>query len=131
MVRDCPSGQAAIQDPPQMLYAATRNTLIKSLGSTHFTDQIFATAKEDLNADTYAKHKRHLAAPKLMSAREKEMEEVKAAEREAGGRSYEGSRARQNHIGQGVFLKWSPEAEEAIKDLITAGDSRLVVLVSS
>ncbi|TBU35777.1 hypothetical protein BD311DRAFT_680384 [Dichomitus squalens] len=112
----------------KMLYAATRNTLTKSLGSTHFTDSIFATAKEDVNAEAYAKHKRHLAAPKPLSAREKEMEAVKAAEREAGGRIYEGSRARQNHVGQGVFLKWSPEAEEAIKDLVTADDSRLVIL---
>ena len=113
-----------------MLYAATRNALTKSLGSTHFTDSIFATAKEDVNAEAYAKHKRHLAAPKPMSAREKEMEAVKAAEREAGGRSYEGSRARQNHIGQGVFLKWSLEAEAAIKELVTADDSRLVILVN-
>ena len=110
-----------------MLYAATRNTLTKSLGSAHFTDNIFATSKDDLNAEAYAKHKRHLAAPKPMSAREKEMEEVKAAEREAGGRSYEGSRARQNHIGQGVFLKWSLEAEAAIKELVTADDSRMGV----
>ncbi|KAI1794554.1 hypothetical protein LXA43DRAFT_995571 [Ganoderma leucocontextum] len=112
----------------KMLYAATRNTLTKSLGSAHFTDNIFATAKEDVNAEAYAKHKRHLAAPKPMSTREKEMEEVKAAEREAGGRSYGGSQTRQNHIGQGVFLHWSPEAEEAIKDLLVADDSRLVIL---
>ncbi len=114
----------------QMLYAATRNTLTKSLGSAHFTDNLFASAKDDLNAEAYAKHRRHLAAPKPMSAREKEMEAVKAAEREAGGRSYEGNRARQNHIGQGVFLKWSSEAEEAIKELATSEDSRLVILVS-
>ena len=50
-------------------------------------------------------------------------------ESEAGGRNHEGSRARQNHIGQGVFLHWSPEAEEAVKDLAAADDSRLVVLV--
>ncbi|KAI0807625.1 hypothetical protein C8Q74DRAFT_1228381 [Fomes fomentarius] len=112
----------------KMLYAATRNTLTKSLGSAHFTDNLFASAKDDLNAEAYAKHRRHLAAPKPMSAREKEMEAVKAAEREAGGRSYEGSRARQNHIGQGVFLKWSSEAEEAIKELATTEDSRLVIL---
>ena len=114
----------------KMLYAATRNTLTKGLGSTHFTDNLFATAKDDLTAEAYAKHRRHLAAPKPMSAREKEMEEVKAAEREAGGRSYEGSRVRQNHVGQGVFLKWSTEAENAIKDLASAEDSRLVILVS-
>ncbi|KAI0332117.1 actin depolymerizing protein [Cubamyces sp. BRFM 1775] len=112
----------------KMLYAATRNTLTKSLGSTHFTDNIFATSKDDLGAEAYAKHKRHVAAPPPMSAREKEMEEVKAAEREAGGRSYEGSRARQNHVGQGVGLKWSDEAQKAIEDMGASEDSRLVVL---
>ncbi|KAI9057859.1 actin depolymerizing protein [Trametes sanguinea] len=112
----------------KMLYAATRNTLTKSLGSAHFTDNIFATSKADLGSEAYAKHRRHVAAPPPMSAREKEMEAVKAAEREAGGRSYEGSRARQNHVGQGVGLKWSNEAEDAIKDMGAADDSRLVVL---
>ncbi|RPD66332.1 actin depolymerizing protein [Lentinus tigrinus ALCF2SS1-7] len=111
----------------KMLYAATRTILTKSLGAAHFTDNIFATSKDDLNADAYAKHKRHLAAPKPMSAWEKEMEEVKAAEREAGGRSYEGSQARQNHVGQGVSLKWSPEVEEAVKELGATEESRLVV----
>ncbi|KAI0372856.1 actin depolymerizing protein [Pilatotrama ljubarskyi] len=112
----------------KMLYAATRNTLTKSLGSAHFTDNLFATSKADIGADAYARHKRHIAAPPPMSAREKEMEAVKAAEREAGGRSYEGSRARQNHVGQGVGLKWSDEAQDAIKDLGASGDSRVVVL---
>ncbi|KAI0780732.1 actin depolymerizing protein [Trametes elegans] len=112
----------------KMLYAATRNALTKGLGSTHFTDTIFATSKDDINAEAYAKHKRHVAAPPPMSAREKEMEEVKAAEREAGGRTYEGSRARQNHVGQGVGLKWSDEAEDAIKQLGTSEGSHLVVL---
>ncbi|KAI0636776.1 actin depolymerizing protein [Trametes polyzona] len=112
----------------KMLYAATRNTLTKSLGSAHFTDNIFATSKDDLGAEAYAKHKRHIAAPPPMSAREKEMEEVKAAEREAGGRIYEGSRARQNHVGQGVGLKWTDEALDAIKELGATEDNRLVVL---
>ncbi|CDO72895.1 hypothetical protein BN946_scf185002.g80 [Trametes cinnabarina] len=112
----------------KMLYAATRNTLTKSLGSAHFTDNIFATSKADLGSEAYAKHRRHIVAPPPMSAREKEMEAVKAAEREAGGRSYEGSRARQNHVRQGVGLKWSNEAQDAIKDLGAAEDSRLVVL---
>ncbi|KAI0748322.1 hypothetical protein C8Q80DRAFT_1219518 [Daedaleopsis nitida] len=112
----------------KMLYAATRNIVTKSLGSAHFTDNLFATSKDDINAEAYAKHKRHLAAPKPMSAREKEMEAVKAAEREAGGRNYEGSRARQNHVGQGLFLKWSSEAEQAIKELATTDDSRVVIL---
>ncbi|EIW60075.1 actin depolymerizing protein [Trametes versicolor FP-101664 SS1] len=112
----------------KMLYAATRTTLTKSLGSAHFTDNIFATSKDDIGAGAYAKHKRHIAAPPPMSAREKEMEAVKAAEREAGGRIYEGSRARQSHVGQGVGLNWTDEAANAIKELGAAEDSRLVVL---
>lgn len=113
-----------------MVYAATRNTLTKSLGAAHFSDNIFATSKEDVTADAYAKHKQHLAAPKPMSAREKEMEEVKAAEREAGGRSYEGSRARTTHVGERLAMEWSPEAEKAIEELGTTDDSRLVIFVS-
>lgn len=116
-----------------MLYAATRNTLTKSLGSTHFTDNIFATSKDDLSADAYAKHKRHLAAPQPMSARELEMAAVKAAEREAGGGSYEGSRARRNHVGMPVghgVLKWSEEVIDALKQLGTEDGSQLLILVS-
>ncbi|KAI0928660.1 hypothetical protein AcW2_004599 [Taiwanofungus camphoratus] len=113
----------------KMLYAATRNTLTKSLGSAHFTDSMFATSKGELSADSYAKHKQHLAAPAPMSAREKEMEAVKAAEREAGGSSYDGSRARKNHIGTRVGLNWSEEVEKAFKELCV-GDGSTVMTIS-
>ncbi|OBZ69233.1 Twinfilin-1 [Grifola frondosa] len=119
-----------LDDPPQsdkMLYAATRNTLTKSLGSAHFTDNLFATSKADLSAEAYARHKRHLAAPKPMSAREKEMEEVKAAEREAGGRLLDGSQARKNHIGTRVGLGWAEDVENAVKELGSEDGSRLVI----
>lgn len=114
----------------QMLYAATRNTLTKSLGSAHFTDTMFATSKGELSADSYAKHKQHLAAPAPMSAREKEMEAVKAAEREAGGSSYDGSRARKNHIGTRVGLNWSEEVEKAFKELCVGDGSTVMTIVS-
>ncbi|OSX65124.1 hypothetical protein POSPLADRAFT_1178769 [Postia placenta MAD-698-R-SB12] len=112
----------------KMLYAATRNTLTKSLGSAHFTDSIFATSKDDVTAESYARHKQHLAAPKPMSAREKEMAAVKAAERQAGGSQYEGSRARQNHVGQGVGLKWTEDVENAVQELGNGEGSAIVVL---
>ena len=112
-----------------MLYAATRNALTKTLGAAHFTDSIFATSKEDIGTEAYAKHRRHLAAPKPMSAREKEMEEVKAAERDTGGRIYEGSRARASHAGERLSMEWSPEVEEAVSELGAADDTRLVIMV--
>jgi twinfilin-like protein len=114
-----------------MLYASTRNALTKSLGSSVFTDSIFATCKADVTADAYVKHRKHMAAPKPLSTREQEMADVRAAEREAGGGSYEGSRARQNHLGTGVGLNWSPEVEEAVKELGSGEESRLLVIVSS
>jgi twinfilin-like protein len=112
----------------QTLYASTRSSLTKSLGSTVFTDSLFATCKADLTPEAYEAHKRHQAAPKPLSAREQEMENIKAAEREAGN-SYEGSNARKNHVGQRVGLSWSSEAEDAVKGLGSRKDSRIVILV--
>jgi hypothetical protein len=114
----------------KMLYASTRNSLMKSLGSAHFTDSLFATSKADLTPEAYASHKKHVAAPKPLSAREQEMADIKAAERESGGGTYDGSRTRQNHLGTGVGLNWSPEVEDAVKELCTGESSRLVVIVS-
>lgn len=109
-----------------MLYAATRATLTKTLGSAHFTDSIFATSKNDLTADAYAKHKLHLAAPQPMSAREKEMAEVKAAEHEAGGAA-----SRVNDSGTRVGLKWAEDVENAVKELGSGESSGLVLIVSA
>lgn len=113
-----------------MLYASTRNGLTKSLGSTVFTDSLFATSKSDVTPDAYAAHKRHQTAPKPLSAREQEIADIRAAEREAGA-SYEGSRVRQNHLGnQEVGYTWGKDAREAVGELRAGEGSRLVVLVS-
>lgn len=111
----------------KMLYASTRGSLTKSLGSTVFTDSLFATSKADVTSEAYEAHKRHQAAPKPLSAREQEMADIKAAEREAGN-GYEGSNARKNHIGQRVGLSWSSEAENAVKGLGSRDDGRIVIL---
>ncbi|KAI0693281.1 actin depolymerizing protein [Cytidiella melzeri] len=109
----------------KMLYASTRMSLTKSLGSAPFKDSIFATSKDDLTATAYAKHRASLNAPKPMTAREKEMDEIKQAE----GRSatYEGSRARVSHAGE-VGLGWPDEVQNAITDLGSGEGSKIVVL---
>ena len=112
----------------KMLYASTRNALTKSLGSTHFTDSLFATSKSDLTAEAYAAHKAHIAAPKPLSEREKEQAE---ASRQAGGATYEGSGVRHSHVNQGVGMKWSEEAIAAVTELGKASNANeLLVLVS-
>ncbi|KAI9569001.1 actin depolymerizing protein [Boletus coccyginus] len=118
----------AAQVRQKMLYASTRNALTKSLGSTVFTDSLFATDKTDVTPDGYAAHRRHQAAPKPLSAREQEIADIKAFEREAGA-SYEGSRARQNHLGnQEVGYTWVEDAREAVGALRAGEGSRLVIL---
>lgn len=112
-----------------MLYASTRASLLKSLGSTLFSDSIFATSKADLTPEAYASHRRHLAAPKPLSAREQEMADVRAAERE-GGVAYDGSRARASPIGTGVGLNWSEEVEDAVKKLGEGDGCEVAIIVS-
>jgi twinfilin-like protein len=109
-----------------MLYASMRLILLKSLGSTVFTDSIFATSKEDLTANAYASHLRHVAAPQPLSTREQEMVDLRAAERETA--SYDGSRARTSHIGTGVGLNWSEEVERAVIELGQGTGPSIVIL---
>jgi len=114
-----------------MLYASTRSSVTKSLGSTHFTDSIFATSKGDVTGEAYARHLRHLAAPKPMSQREKELAEMAEAEKQAAD-AYQGSNGRKSHLsGAVVGFSWSPDVEEAIKQLAVEGSSKLLVVVSA
>jgi twinfilin len=110
----------------QMLYASTRGSLTKSLGSAFFTDTIFASSKADITPEAYAAHRRHLAAPKPLSSREQEIADVRAAESSG---SYNGSRTRSSHVGPRVELQWTQEVEEAIKNLTENDDCAVVVLV--
>jgi len=111
-----------------MIYASTRNSVTKSLGATNFVDTIFATSKKDLTPVGYTAHKRHLAAPKPMSAREKEMADIKAAEREVGSAQYNSSAVRKSPFGTGVGLRWSSEVEAAVRDLADATEDHLVTM---
>ena len=107
-----------------MLYASTRGSLTKSLGSTLFTDTIFASSRADLTPEAYVAHKRHLTAPKPLSDREKDIADVRAA-----AYSYNGSRTRTSCVGTGVELQWTREVEEAIKHLTTSEKCAVVVVV--
>jgi twinfilin-like protein len=121
----CPS-YVASTDIWQMLYASTRGSLTKSLGSTLFTDTIFASSRTDLTPEAYVAHRRHLSAPKPLSAREQEVADVRAAESSG---SYNGSHTRANHVGTGVELRWPQEVEEAIKHLTASEECAIVVAV--
>jgi twinfilin-like protein len=111
-----------------MLYASSRSSLVKSLGSSLFTDSIFATSKVDLTPDAYAAHLRHVAAPNPLSSREQELADLRAAENAAA--SYEGSQARRTHVGTSPGFPWTQEAEDAVVDLVRRQEDFLLILVS-
>lgn len=111
-----------------MLYASTRASLLKSLGSTSFTDSLFATSKADLTPEAYNAHLKHMAAPKPLSAREQEMADIRAAER-VDAPAYEGSRARTSIIGTGVGLNWTSEVESAVEGLGKGEEGGIVIVV--
>ena len=116
-----------------MLYASTRNSLTKSLGSAHFVDSIFATSRADVTPSAYAAHRTHVTAPKPLSHREQEMADILAAERQTHGSTslYEGGmQGRKTHVGGTVGFAWDPAVEGALKELVDADADRLIVLVS-
>ncbi|CAA7267890.1 unnamed protein product [Cyclocybe aegerita] len=110
----------------KMLYASTRLLLLKSLGSTLFTDSIFATSKDDLTSEAYASHKLHATAPHPLSVREQELADLRTAENKSA--SYEGSRTRASHVGTSVGLNWSEEVEDAVVELSRGDGDSLVIL---
>jgi twinfilin-like protein len=111
-----------------MLYASTRNSLMKALGSAAFVDSIFATSKDDLTPEAYAAHKRHITAPKPLSSREQELADVRAAENNS--LSHQGTTARTSHVNDSIGFPWSDEAETAIVNFSRADACAVVILVS-
>ncbi|KAJ4487545.1 hypothetical protein J3R30DRAFT_3696301 [Lentinula aciculospora] len=112
----------------KMLYASTRASLLKHLGSTVFTDSLFATSKSDLTSEAYLAHLKHIAAPKPLSTREQEMEDIRLAERNSNTPSYEGSRSRTSIVGTGVGLNWTADVEKAVEELGNGSGSGIVVI---
>ena len=112
-----------------MLYASTRAAITKTLGSTHFSDSLFANSKADLTPAAYAEHKASIAAPQPLSEREREIAEAREAERSTD--VYEGMSARRNHIGTTPGTQWSEEATNAVTTLGEGTDNAIVVLVSA
>lgn len=113
-----------------MLYASTRASLMKSLGSTAFTDSIFATSRADVTPAAYAAHLKHRDAPPPLSKREQALADIRAAEREVGSNPYHGTQARTSHLGSTTIgFKWTDDVEKALIKLRDGEGTALVILV--
>ena len=112
-----------------MIYASSRSTVTKSLGSSYFVESLFVSSKSELTAEAYAEHKGQQSGPQPLTVQEKEWEAARETERVESGTSYQGSKGRRNHVGAGVGLTWSEEAQDAITALGGGEESTLVILV--
>ncbi|KAJ9665780.1 Twinfilin-1 [Coniosporium apollinis] len=107
------------------LFASTRLTLLRELGSENFGESLFVTEAEELSEAGWKRHEAHGNAERPLTEEERNLEGIKEAEaREAGGtggRKRVGGGHLQINVGDGV--------EEAVRGLGEEGEGdNLVVL---
>lgn len=108
----------------KMLFASTRLTLVRELGTERFREQIFTTTKEELTKEGFEKHDRHVGLEAPLTEEEQSLGEVKRKEAEEG----RGTNGRKSHVSSGVSMPVSDEAVRALKGLAEEKDN-LVQLV--
>jgi twinfilin-like protein len=107
----------------KMLFASTRLTLVRELGSEHFRDTFFATTADELSPAGFEKHEAHSALEAPLTEEERSLGEVRRAEQEAGM----GTGARAIHLSKNLDTPIADEALQALKDL--GADSRSLVML--
>ncbi|KAI9859449.1 MAG: Twinfilin-1 [Vezdaea acicularis] len=107
----------------KMLFASTRLTLARELGTERFRETLFATTKVELTAEGFTKHDAHGAQKAPLTEEEQTLQNVKAAEAEASL----GTMARSSHIESGINFPISAEALDALRGL-QGGSYNLVQL---
>ena len=110
----------------KMLFASTRLTLVRELGSEHFRETIFATTEAELSPAGFEKHDAHAALDAPLTEEERTLGEVKRAEQEAGT----GTGTREIHLSKSLAMPISDDALAALKELATGNGRRLIMLVS-
>jgi twinfilin-like protein len=109
----------------KMLFASTRLTLVRELGTEHFRETLFATTPEELSPAGFEKHDAHSALEAPLTEEEKSLGEVRRAEQEAGT----GTATREIHLSTHMTTPIADDALEALKEL-AAEQRSLVMLVS-
>lgn len=109
----------------KMLFAATRLTLVRELGSEHFRETFFATTPEDLTPAGFDKHDAHSSLEAPLTEEERSLGEVKRAEQEAG----QGTASREIHLSKNLATPIADDALAALRELASESGRQLVMLV--
>ncbi|KAF9375246.1 Twinfilin-2 [Podila verticillata] len=113
----------------KMIYAATRASLTKDLGDSHFKDSIYGTNLADFTWDGYKKHRASLAAPKPLTDRERQLAEI-AANEKIMIENMKGASLRKSHA-PGMNFPLTDRAVAALKKLAAAKPAPKPVVVAS
>ncbi|KAF9303362.1 Toll-like receptor 9 [Mortierella antarctica] len=113
----------------KMIYAATRASLTKDLGDSHFKDSIYGTHLTDFTWDGYKKHRASLAAPKPLTDRERQLAEI-AANEKIMIENMKGASLRKSHA-PGMNFPLTDRAVDALKKLVVAKPAPKPVVVAS
>lgn len=109
-----------------MLFASTRLTLTRELGTEHFRETILATTAAELSAKGFEKHDAHEKLEAPLTEEERSLTEVKKAEAEAGS----GTGTREIHLSKNLAMPVEKAAVAALQELGEGNQRGLVILVS-
>ncbi|RFU74981.1 ptk9 tyrosine kinase 9 [Trichoderma arundinaceum] len=110
----------------KMLFAATRLTLVRELGTEHFRETPFMTMAHELTEKGFKAHDAHNALEAPLTEEEKTLGEVKRAEQEAGS----GTAIREIHLSQSLKMPVNEDAIAAMKK-IAEGQSTVATLLET
>ncbi|KAI0405647.1 hypothetical protein F4802DRAFT_596916 [Xylaria palmicola] len=108
----------------KMLFAATRLTLVRELGSEHFRETILATTADELSPAGFERHDKHTGLDAPLTEEERTLVEVKRAE----AQSSTGTAVREMYLSSTMSMPVKEDALAALSEL-GRGDGRLLVML--
>ncbi|KAK9469893.1 hypothetical protein V1512DRAFT_245324 [Lipomyces arxii] len=109
----------------KMLYAATRNTLVREVGSDKVTSSFFTTEKSEISPNGFKKFAEHEKLSQPLTEEERALKSVRELEAVEGS---SGTMTRKSHVSpNGLSFPLSKDAADALEGLSTQ-DHNLVVL---
>lgn len=131
--QDAPNGFVAVTYIPdsapvrqKMLFASTRLTLVRELGTERFRESIFVTEMKELEAEGWRRHEGSGATEAPLTEEEESLRGIKEAEAEARG----GTKGRRLETGARLSIAMSEEAKGALEGF-KGGSDNLLQLVCS
>lgn len=107
----------------KMLFASTRLTLVRDLGLEHFRETIYFTIANEFSEEGFKKHDAHTELEAPLTAEERTLSEVKAAELAAST----GTGTREIHLSKSLAMPVKEDAIAAMKDV--GSGSRVVTML--